>query len=116
MVTKLVQLHIPNVQYVPFFSNVQISRKMFQIKVVYLNGVYIYIPGSRGSSVSIVTGVRFLTGAMKGYFLFGTTVSRPALGPTQPLEALTPGREADNSPPSIDVKNAWKYTSTPPYV
>jgi hypothetical protein len=28
-----------------------------------------------------------------------------------------PGREADHSPPSgADVKNAWSYTSTPPYV
>jgi hypothetical protein len=28
-----------------------------------------------------------------------------------------PGREADHSPPSsVEVKNAWSYTSTPPYV
>jgi hypothetical protein len=28
-----------------------------------------------------------------------------------------PGREADYSPPSsTGVKNAWTYTSTPPYV
>jgi hypothetical protein len=28
-----------------------------------------------------------------------------------------PGREADHSPPSsAEVKNAWSYTSTPPYV
>jgi hypothetical protein len=49
------------------------------------------------------------------------------LGPTQfPVQcvprALTPvakrlGREADHSPPSsADVKNAWRYTSIPPYV
>jgi hypothetical protein len=26
-----------------------------------------------------------------------------------------PGREADHSPPSsVEVKNAWRYTSTPP--
>jgi hypothetical protein len=36
--------------------------------------------------------------------------------------ALSPGvkrprREADHSPPSsAEVKNAWSYTSTPPYV
>jgi hypothetical protein len=59
-----------------------------------------------------------------GIFLF-TTVSRPALGPTQPpiqwvLRALSlwvkwPGREADHSSPSnAEVKNAWRYTSTPP--
>jgi hypothetical protein len=57
-------------------------------------------------------------------FLF-TTVSRTALGPTQPpiqwvpgaisLEVKRPGREADRSPPSsAKVKNAWSYTSTPP--
>jgi hypothetical protein len=58
-----------------------------------------------------------------GIFLF-TTVSRTALGPTQPpvqcvpgavsLGIKRPGREVDHSPPSIvEVKNAWSYTSTP---
>jgi len=55
------------------------------------------------------------------------TMSRPALGPTQPpiqwvrgalfLGVKRPGREADHSPPSsAEVKNAWSYTSTPQYV
>jgi hypothetical protein len=26
-----------------------------------------------------------------------------------------PGREADHSPPSAEVKKMWIYTSTPPY-
>jgi hypothetical protein len=58
-----------------------------------------------------------------GIFLF-TTVSRTALGPTQPpvqwipaalsLGVKQPGREADHSPPSsAEVKNECSYTSTP---
>jgi hypothetical protein len=61
-----------------------------------------------------------------GIFLF-TTESRPALGPIQPpiqwvpgtlsLGLKRPGCEADHLSPSIaEVKNARKYTSTPPYV
>jgi hypothetical protein len=59
-----------------------------------------------------------------GIFL-STTLSRPVLGPTQPpiqwvpgalsLGVKRPGREADHSPPSnAEVKNAWRYNSTPP--
>jgi hypothetical protein len=58
-----------------------------------------------------------------GIFLF-TTVSRPALGPTElPIQwipgALSLGvkgqkRESDHSPPSnAEVNNTWRYTSTP---
>jgi hypothetical protein len=58
-------------------------------------------------------------------FLF--TMSRPALGLTQPpiqwlLGALSlgvkwPGHEADHSIPSrAKVKNVWSHTSTPPYI
>jgi hypothetical protein len=61
-----------------------------------------------------------------GIFLF-TAPSRTALGPTQaPIQRIPgalslwvkrPGREADHSPPcSAELKNAWSYTSTPPYV
>jgi hypothetical protein len=57
-----------------------------------------------------------------GIFLF--TASRTALGPTQPpiqwvpeslpLGVKRPGREADYLPPSSgEVKNTWRYTSTP---
>jgi hypothetical protein len=58
-------------------------------------------------------------------FSFFTTLSRPALRPTQPPIQSVPGalslgvkrqgREADHSPPSsAEVKIAWNYTSTPP--
>jgi hypothetical protein len=54
-----------------------------------------------------------------GCFFFAIT-SRPAVGPTQPPVALTAGVkrsgcEADHSPlSSVEVKNAWSYTSTSP--
>jgi len=56
-----------------------------------------------------------------GIFFFAIA-SSPALGPTQlPIQwvpnALPPGLEANHlSPSSIKVKNAWWYTSTPPFV
>jgi hypothetical protein len=87
---------------------------------------------SRDSSVGIALGyglddrgsrVRFPGGGL-GIFLF-TTASRKALGSTQhPIQwvpgALSlglklPQREADHSPPSsVEVKNEWRYTFTPP--
>jgi hypothetical protein len=68
------------------------------------------------------SGVRVPTEAEN--FLF-TTLSRPALGPTQPpiqweqgalfLWVKRPCSENDNSPPfRAEVKNAWSCTSTPP--
>jgi len=59
-----------------------------------------------------------------GIFLF-TTVSRTAVGSTQPpiqrlpgalsLGVKRPGREADHSPPfSAEVNNTWSYIPTPP--
>jgi hypothetical protein len=63
----------------------------------------------------------------EGIFHFTIAVSKPALGPTQPLTqwvpgALStglkrPGRETYHSPPSsTEIKKAWRYTSTPPYI
>jgi len=76
--------------------------------------------------VGCMTGVWFPAGSVMGFFLSGT-MSRPALGPTQPpiiwvLGALTlgvkqPGHKSDRSLPSnAEVKNAWSYTFTPPYI
>jgi hypothetical protein len=80
---------------------------------------------SRDNSVSIAPVViGFNSRRGMGISLF-TTVSKTALGPTQPpiqrvpwvlsLEVKRPGHEADHSPPfSAEVKNACSYTSTPP--
>jgi hypothetical protein len=46
-----------------------------------------------------------------GIFLF-TTASRAALRPTQPPIQWIPG--ALSPPFNAEVKNAWRYTSTPP--
>jgi hypothetical protein len=62
-------------------------------------------------------------GSFLGIFLF-VAASITALGPTQhpiqwvpgvpSLGVKRPGRAADHSPPSsIEVKNAWSYTSNP---
>jgi hypothetical protein len=53
-----------------------------------------------------------------------TTTSRPALGPTQPIqwvlgggsstEIKQPRHEADHSPPpNAEIKNSWSYTPLP---
>jgi hypothetical protein len=71
-----------------------------------------------------ITGIRYPADA--GIFLLATG-SRPALEPTQPPiqwvpGALSPGvkrpgREADHKRScSAEIKNAWIYTSTVPYV
>jgi hypothetical protein len=60
-------------------------------------------------------------------FFFFIAASGPALGHTErPVQWVSgavspdvkrPRREADHSPASTaEVKNAWSYTSTPPYV
>jgi hypothetical protein len=59
-------------------------------------------------------------------FLFATA-SKPALGPTQPhniqwlpgffFGGKAAGHETNHSPPSsAEIKNAWSYTYTAPYV
>jgi hypothetical protein len=79
---------------------------------------------SRNSSVSIVTGLwagRSGFDSRHGLGIFSLRYRAKAiLGLTQPpIEWIPgikrPGRQTDHSLPSrADVKNAWRYTSTPP--
>jgi hypothetical protein len=87
---------------------------------------------NRGSSVNIVTATGWTTrdsiaGWGGDFSLFTIAVSRLALRPMQPPVQWVPGAlsqgvkrpgiEADHSsPPSAEVKNAWSYISTPPYI
>jgi hypothetical protein len=61
----------------------------------------------------------------RGWEILFTTMTRLALGPSQPpmqwepgalsLGVMWPGHEADHLPPSsIKVKNAWSYIPPPP--
>jgi hypothetical protein len=115
-----------------------------RITVIYLVGrkCHCLIPFDRGdvrlisksySSVGIALGyglddrgLGFDSRRGLGIFVL-TTLSRTALGPTQPpiqwvrgalsLGVKRPGHEADHSHPSgAAVKNSWNYTSTPQYV
>jgi hypothetical protein len=67
-------------------------------------------------------GIQFAGMSREGIFLFATP-SRPALWPTQPPIQWVPAVlfprvkrlrcEADHLPPSsVEIKNAWSYTST----
>jgi len=107
---------------------VRIKLRLKRKEVTILSSI---LPECEGSSVGIVTGYGlddrgwgFIFRRRLEIFLF-TTVSRPTLGPTEPPSqrvsgSLSPGlrraeREAEDSPPcSTEVKNTWRYTSTPP--
>jgi hypothetical protein len=84
----------------------------------YYQLVILSVTFRRDSSVGIVTGYRLDDRGVGVPVLVG---SRSALGSTQPPiqwvpGALSPGREADHSPPtSAEVKKTWVYTSTPPH-
>jgi hypothetical protein len=57
----------------------------------------------------------------RGLRIFFTTATRMVpiqwVPGTLSLGVKRPGRKADHSPPcSVEVKNAWSYTSTPQYV
>jgi hypothetical protein len=70
-----------------------------------------------------MTGVRLLAEAGKGFFSLchGVQTGSGAYQASYPMCKTVisawvkrPGREADHSPPSsVEVKNAWSYTSTP---
>jgi hypothetical protein len=86
---------------------------------------------SRSSSASVVTtgrttGVQFPAGAITGFFSLRHRVQTSSGAQPASIQQIQedftpevkrPGREADHSPPSsAEVKNAWSYTSTSPYV
>jgi len=61
-----------------------------------------------------MAGVQFPPGLIMDFFFLLATASRPALELTQPraqwvLGTLTPGVKRSAS---VEVKNAWNYTST----
>jgi hypothetical protein len=105
-------------------SNVSVCKGCTNFHTV--DHCYIYY--SRDISVKILTRVRggrprFDSRQGLGIFLLVPT-STPALGPTQPPFQLVPGalspavkrpgHEVDHLPPSsVEIKNAWSYTSTP---
>jgi hypothetical protein len=62
----------------------------------------------QGREFSLLHSVQTYTGAHPASYLMGTGVLSQGI--------KRPGREADHSPQaSAEVKNAWIYTSTPPY-
>jgi hypothetical protein len=85
------------------------------------------MPRRRDSLVGIATSLRSEFNTREGQKIrHFSTLSRPALGPTEPRiqwvpgalspEVKWPGREADHTPPSsAEVKKIWIYASTPPY-
>jgi hypothetical protein len=101
------------------YTNFMLKKiSIFTFKIFWITKVYLF---------SVATGWRiggFESRKGLGIFLF-TTVSRTALGATQPpiqwvpralsLGVKRPGCEADHSPPSsTNNKNAWSYTSSSP--
>jgi hypothetical protein len=111
--TKLGIHIITIVQIVPFFRNSITTWEPGQ-RSRYSDWLRAGRPRGRTSSPS------------KGKIFRLSTSSKPVLGPTPPPiqwvpgalspEVRRPGREADHSPPtSVEVKNTWIYTSTPPY-
>jgi hypothetical protein len=97
--------------------------KTFQVSVLHLHYIYIkqrYRAGLRAgwSGVRVPAGARNFSfhhrvqtgsGAHPAYYAMDTRGSFPGV--------KLPGREAAHSPPSsAEVKSAWSYTFTPPYI
>jgi hypothetical protein len=62
-------------------------------------------------------GVQFSAGVMMGFLLFATQLPMHKVPGVFTSGVKRPRREADHPPQSsAGIKNAWSYTSTPPYV
>jgi hypothetical protein len=66
-------------------------------------------PG-RGGSFSLFLNVKTSSGAHAASYSGGTGYRNSFLG------VKWPGREADHSCSSAEVKNEWSYTSAPPHM
>jgi hypothetical protein len=131
--TLFIKEYSKNLDEIKLFSLSHIMKFVSQIQLLFnlsvRKGIISWV-----SSVSIV--IMLQAGRSRNWsslcqngqeiFLL-STLSRPALGPTQlpmwwVLGTLFPGikylrHEIDHSPPSCaEVENAWNYTSTPSYV
>jgi len=128
-----IRLAQDRVQWRAFVSTVKTFGFQKESRILYdtLSNYHLFkeypAPWSKCRGAGLRTG-RSGFGSRQGLktVLFAT-VSRLAVGPTQPLIQWVPGgltaeikrlvREADHSPPSsVAAKNAWIYNSTSPYV
>jgi hypothetical protein len=115
-------LHTSNIVHIKYCTHkiLYISNISQALSNVQDNMFIIRQDGNRGSALSTVTRLRVGrpgSDSRQGKIFLFATKFRPALGPIQILIQWVLGREANRSPQSgSEVKNAWSYTFTRPYV